>query len=330
MIVQRFDQGWGMTWGWKKFESEIVDRLLANICSDGSRTVVINSVWYTDSMHQEVISWLRSNAWDRIVLVAMLDAAIPQPSWFAEFNREVIGVGYYPGENEIDLCAMFVQDHIDTSAMGDLSEITQIDRHYMCLNRKPHPHRRKLFDALVAKDLVQSGIVSMGSDDGQAQLALTTDCDTDAIAPNSETQRYGIPNNVMGLGHPDNWRRHFLNVVTETFYDVEAMHFVSEKIYKPILGQRPFLVYAPNGAVNWLEDHGFQSYVDDFSDITDLDLRDPDNLVQFLEVLCQQSYGYLRDKMLALQPKILYNKSRLETYVKQQHQRIQQGLICQI
>ena len=106
MIIQEFNNGWGSVWTLKKFEQHIVDSLLRHIALDQNRTVVINSVWYSTEYHQQVLTWLRSNPVDRIVLVAMLDQAIPQPEWYSEFDCEVLAVGYYPGEHFVDFCAI--------------------------------------------------------------------------------------------------------------------------------------------------------------------------------------------------------------------------------
>ena len=57
MIIQRFDNGWGPQWPLKQFEQGIIDSMLATIAQDQSRTVVINSVWYTTEYHQQVLSF---------------------------------------------------------------------------------------------------------------------------------------------------------------------------------------------------------------------------------------------------------------------------------
>lgn len=330
MIKKTFDQGWGAQWGWKQLENRVVNTMLDRVAKDNSETVVINSVWYTSERHEETMAWLRENTWDRIVLVAMLDASIPKPDWYAEFGREVIGLGYYPGNNELDLCALFVEEFLDLTPYGDLSDTSMIDTPFMCLNRKPHWHRKKFYQSLEFLNLLDRGMVSMGSEDGNAVRTLPNDCEPDLIAPNSETQHYGIPNSVSSLGNADNWRRCFLNVVTETMYDINRTNFVSEKIYKPIVGRRPFLVFDPDGAVKWLTDRGFESYVNDFKDISDLDLTRPEMVSQFLVSLCDQPQSYWQSKLVALQPKIMHNSNNFQRYVAGQKQRVQQGIQCQI
>ena len=329
MIIQRFDKGWGPQWPLKQFEQGIVDSMLVNIAQDQSRTVVINSVWYTTEYHQQVLSWLRSNPPDRIVLVAMLDAAIPKSEWYSEFDCEVISLGYYSGDYSLDFCALFVDKFLDAPSVDQLTDVSNINTAYMCLNRKPHWHRQQLYNRLLSRDLLQHGIVSLGGD-GIATRSLDIDKEHDDLAPNADRTQYGIPNDIVSLGHMQNWQRHFLNIVTETFYDINQTGFVSEKIYKPIVGCRPFLVYDPDGGTQWLSDRGFESYVNDFRDITDRDLSLPGHLPGFLSVLCEQTPQYWQAKYLALQEKILYNKQHFADYVKSQRQLIEKGIPCQV
>lgn len=329
MIIKKFDNGWGSVWPLKQFEQSIVDDLLQHMARDTSRTVVINSVWYSTEYHQQVLAWLRNNQLDRIVLVAMIDAAIPRPEWYDEFDCEVVSVGYYSGDHSLDFCAVFVDKFLNAPAPDQLTDASKIDTAYMCLNRKPHWHRQKLYNKLQSLDLLQHGMVSMGGS-GTATRSLVVDTEHDNLAPNASRDHYGIPNDIVSLGHVENWQRHFVNIVTETFYDINQTGFVSEKIYKPVVGCRPFLVYDPDGGTQWLRDRGFESYVTDFQDITDLDLSTPDNLADFLLVLCEQTPQYWQAKYLALQEKILYNKHHFTDYVQHQWTKIKQGILCQV
>lgn len=329
MIIKTFDQGWGGEYPLKQYEQQTVASLVKPFVASDQRVVMINSVWYTGEMHNEVIIWLRNNDWDQIVLIAMLDAAIPYPDRYTEFDRPVTGIGYYPGAGQVDFCALFVAHFLQAPDNNVLLDASTIDTAYMCLNRKPHWHRKKLYRRLEAMALVNQGIVSMGGD-GQAVVTLAQDRDHDTLAPNATRDNYGIPNDIVSLGHQGNWQRHLLNVVTETFYDINRSGFVSEKIYKPIVGCRPFLVYDPDGGTQWLRERGFEPYVNDFQDISDLDLAHPHNLPEFLSVLCAQTPAYWQKKFVDLQEKIQYNKAHFADYVKQQQSIVEKGIPCPI
>jgi hypothetical protein len=328
MIVKTFDNGWGTNYPLKKFEQDIVHSMLKKQFDDDSKTVIINSVWYTQEYHQQVVSQLLNLDFDSIVLVAMIDAAIPQIEWYQEFNRPVYAVGYYPGNNSLDFWALFVDQFFKKEKISQLADHTQISLPYMCLNRKPHSHRVHLYNQLVELGIADAGIVSMGGS-GQAIKSLDIDNEHDTFAPNASREHTGIPNDIASLGHLSNWKKSFLNIVTETVYDINKNGFVSEKIFKPIVGLRPFLVYDADGAVNWLESRGFEPYTQDFTDITDLDLSLPENTSLFLKTLCEQPQSYYQSKFVALMPKLLYNRNQFNTYVEIQKQIINQGLQCQ-
>jgi hypothetical protein len=329
MIVKTFDNGWGPKFPLKKFEQQLIDQFLANAAADQSRTVVINSVWHTQDYHQQVMTQLRNMQFDCIVLVAMIDAAIPRTEWYQEFGCPVLTVGYYPGRNSLDFWALFVDQFYSHHKISDLVNPERISMPYMCLNRKPHWHRVRLYNQLTHEGVVEKGLVSMGGA-GQAVRLLPADCEHDDLAPNATRDQTGLPNDIASIGNLTNWQSHFLNVVTETVYDINRNHFVSEKIFKPIVGLRPFLVYDADGADQWLRDRGFDPYAGDFTDITDLDLRLPENTAPFLKILCEQPESYLRSKFVALMPKLLYNRNQFATYVAEQQDKINQGLQCQI
>ena len=327
MIIERFDNGWGPEFPVKQIETAWMYEYLRSFNDDAVITVVINSIWYTNDYHAQVMERLRKIRPRRIVLVALLDCAIPQPEWYQEFDCEVIGVGCYAGASQIDAWAMICGDYMRTP--DGLLDGQHIDTAYMCLNRKPHWHRMQLYRQLEQYNLLDRGLVSMGGDNAPALRLLPNDRGQCDLAPNAGTQQNGINNDIMSLGNPDNWRRCFLNVVTETVFDIERDIFGTEKIFKPMLGQRPFLVYAPNGAVNWLAQRGFQDYCSDFGDITDADPRQPHQMPQVIQALCDQTPEYWRHKFVALQEKIMYNYNRFQAHAREQKTKISKGIVCQ-
>lgn len=323
MIVKIFDNGWDQNLPTKLFEKQLLDQFLQELIINHQRVVIINSVWYTQEYHHSVMSWLRQNSVEVVVLVAMLDAAIPQPEWYQELGCRVVTVGYYPGVGAIDYWALLFDHHYQP--VSQLLDETFIDTAYMCLNRKPHDHRQQLYQHLEQAKLLDLGLVSMGG-----KRYLPNDNTQDELAPNADPGEYGIGNDLVSLGNVQNWRRCFLNVVTETVYNINQKGFVSEKIYKPIAGCRPFLVYDTDGATRWLQDRGLEPYTKDFTDITDLDLTQPENLVGFLSILTQQGISYYRSKFVDLKEKIMYNKTQFKKYICNQKDHIQKGIACQI
>jgi len=312
-------------WPIKQIEQHMVCGYLAPLAGSSMRTVTVNSTWYGLEQHEQTLQWLRRNAWDCLVLISMIDSAIPSATWFAEFQRPVIEIGSYRGSNHLSLWAEVAARHIDPCVHHGIT------LPFMCLNRKPHWHRVKLYTQLEQAGLLTQGLVSLGSA-GQEPAVRTIPESVQAndLAPNGSQIHHGIANDIVSLGDATNWHRHFLNVVTETVFDVDHKYFVSEKIFKPILGSRPFLVYADTGAEGWLRDQKFETYLDDFKDISDLDLRHADSIAPFLTQLCAQGRDYWQQKYLDLLPKIHYNLQRFNEFVAEQRQRINEGITCPI
>lgn len=323
MIVQDINHGWGPEWPLKQFESQILKDYLRPFREDAKRTAVINSVWYSHEHHAQTLQLIKDQNIQQVLLVAMLDAAIPQADWFDVPTRSI---GYYPGPDFIDYWALMVDKFFPPASV----HAGQVDTAYMCLNRKPHWHRRRLYQQLSQRNLLTQGFVSMGSNSSVAVTNLPSDPGVSELAPNTGVQQHGIVNDIASLGDPVLWSRHLVNIVTETVFDIANTYFVSEKIYKPILGGKPFLVYASDGAIPWLRDRGFQTYEKDFGDICDLDLANPDNIPEFLQQLCAQPRSYLESKSIDLHQKTLYNQHQFADYVKNIKQKIHQGALCQV
>jgi hypothetical protein len=313
MIVKNYDIGWGTNWPMKQLEQEILEHTLSKFRDDNSRTVVINSVWYTGDYHQQVMQELRELCPTHIIVVAMLDPPVVKLEWFNELNCEVIGVGYYSNSN-VDYFAKFMDRFYQMPNCNLLNELI-IDTAYMCLNRKPHPHRLRLYQGLENAGILDSGFVSMGGI--PPMRLLDNDVEGQNFAPNGGIEQYGIGNDIASLGNINRWQRHFVNIVTETIYDVDACNFLSEKTFKPILGLRPFFIYAPNGGVECLKCRGFEPYVNDFNDIVDTDLIQPYNVVEFLRVLSGQPKSYWQMKFCQLKEKLIHNKEHFTNYVRQ-------------
>jgi hypothetical protein len=322
MIVLDINFGWGPEWPLKQFESQILKDYLRPFQENTKRVCVINSVWYSNEHHKKTQQLIQSLDIEQVLLVAMLDAAIPQADWFDIPTRSI---GYYTGPDFIDYWALMVDKFFPPPP-----QTNQVDTAYMCLNRKPHWHRRWLYQQLSSRNLLDQGFVSMGGNMSTAVSNLTCDPCVANLAPNTDTQQHGIVNDIASLGDPILWSRHLINIVTETVFDIANTNFVSEKIYKPIQGGKPFLVYASDGALPWLHTRGFETYEKDFSDICNLDLSNPDNIPEFLDLLCAEPQTYLQSKSIDLHQKTLYNQNQFASYVKNIKQKINQGAICQI
>lgn len=320
MIIKEYDVGWGAEWPMKKLEQQLLKGLLVEYYNNDSRTVVINSVWYSGDYHQQVMEELQEIKPTHIFVIALLDPPIIKLEWFRDLNCNVVGIGYYPGPGFVDYFALFSNQFYIPVDQEVLLSPDKIDTAYMCLNRKPHQHRVRLYQGLENLNVLDHGFVSMGGTPVPLRT-LSEDCDGQDLAPNGGPEQYGIGNDIASLGSINNWQRHFVNIVTETVWEVEDNNFISEKTFKPIVGLRPVLIYAPNSGIKCFTSRGFEHYINDFTDICDIDLTQPYNIPNFLKVLCDQDPSYWKMKFVQLKEKLLFNQNRFSTYVKEQSQK---------
>ena len=332
MIVKHFDQGWS---GVKTADLQnlFVKQFTKRIAADSSHTVLVNHTWYhTDfddvtgeylgegtKFHDLIVEWMSHNRVDHIIQYCLVDPAWTLPEY--QTDAKITKVGWYPGsEHWVDFLAIATKYQFQVPQdMGP--QWNKIDTPFMCLNGKPHSHREDIVRQLVAAGLHERGLVSFGGNAALPTMVLPDeDSHVKATAINPD------PYDAMTFGPRASWDRHFLNIVTETVMDVDAEQFWSEKVHKPWLGFKPFLIYAPNGGTGMIAKHGFESFVNDFGDISDLDLREKKNIVPFLAVLSAQPVAYLRSKYQQLLPKMWHNHHRFAEYAQEQVDRLRKPL----
>ena len=299
MTTKRLSNGWGGNWPIVKYSRELLD----NLTPDNS--VIVDSTWYTDEYHLVVKDYLATSNPDKVILVSFLDAHIVNQS---RFERPVYEVGYYDSPYFIDFWAHFVRDNYHLPADSELLNHNTITTPYLSYNRKPHEHRLELYNNLVDRGIVDQGIVTMDK-----HKQLDQDVSELLTAPESGS---AIVNDIQSLGRTDLWSSSFLNIVTETWFEINRAYFVSEKIYKPIVGLRPFFVYADDLGIKWLHDRGFKTFEEDFLDIYP-DVITQKNLIDFLVILCQQDQTWLQTKFTSLVPKLIHNRDRFYKYVEE-------------
>ena len=313
MLLKTFDSGWSKDLPIPKWHSEQLNHIAQNYTGH-AKAIIANSTWYTDEIHSEVVAYIKSNNIKNIILTSLCDAHIARRELFEELEVNVFEIGYYRGPGFYDFFAG-CWDRFGHTGLSEheLLDHQTIHKPFMCLNRKHHEHRVKIVNELRSAGLTDKGIVTLAGTDLRLDEDFTNH---KSYAPESGAD---IPNDIMSLGDTRVWSSHFLNVVTETWWDINQAYLAADKYFKPLVGLRPFLIWSEDMGVEWLTDRKFDLYHDDFQDITDLDLRDHNNMISFLEVLSAQPKKYLEDKFIALREKLLYNRNRFNEYVREQN-----------
>lgn len=201
-------------------------------------------------------------------------------------------------------------------------------RPYISFNRlhvNERSYRLNLVARLAQQDLLQHGHVSLHlghTEFGSWQQELTS--------PNtrlSEEAKTIIANNInqpllldrqhstgnisADFGHRefDLWKSGLWHLVTETVFYHNKLH-LTEKIFKPIVAQRPFMLAAAPGNLAYLKSYGFETFdrwIDESYDtITDSDQR-LQAIVDQTQRLCSMSTDDLKEMHREMMPVLEHN-----------------------
>ena len=112
--------------------------------------------------------------------------------------------------------------------------------------------------------------------------------------------------------------RAFWNIVTETVYFDEKLH-LTEKIFKPIVSRRPFILVAAPGNLEYLRSYGFRTF-DRWIDESYDNEPDPDRRLQLIVAemnkLCSLSHAQLLKMHHDMQEVLEYNHQHFYTNFK--------------
>jgi hypothetical protein len=187
---------------------------------------------------------------------------------------------------------------------------------YLNYNRKPHFHRVQFVNKLEGAGLIRDGCVTMGGN--SAYTVNDLDQDYLQYGASDVVGDIGIPNDIYSLGRLDIWNCSLINIVSETEFSVDST-FLSEKVYKPIIGMRPFIINGNPKIYSWLTASGFDCFDDIFPVQEILECR---NLTkqQDLIIKCLTEYALtdrqnLYDQLL---PRLKQNRLHFFEYAKQQ------------
>jgi len=247
-------------------DQTIKSRIISQLDSDD---LFVNTTWI--ELDTDLLSLLDKRP-NRIICYSGTDwentvCRKPVHDFLSKYNT--VYIGNKNNEYYFSFWLDFVYDHMSKYQTFDPFNF-DITKTFMCLNRKPHVHRIELVKELYNKNLQHSGYLSLGTfpnngvpwDYKELNVPIMLENDVKNVEGDHAVSGTagGITNDITGLGHPENWNSHFLNVVTET--TIHTNVFLSEKIFKPILGMRPFVVLGDDAVYDKLHEWGFDTFDD--------------------------------------------------------------------
>jgi hypothetical protein len=288
----------GFPYAWKAGR---VEQLIRNIIERKAQqqltvdcVMLINPTWLLD---RDLSAEIQDASPDFIICHDLVDPAIPQV-------HEIIQDSGIPhlfignvDQYRLDFWAMVCDLNFQSYTNTEL-QLRPGAKKFICLNRKPHAHRRVIMRYL---------------DQVKDQGYLTSGMDPDLV--DADVGDYDICNDVYSLGDISTWQDAYLNIVTETTFNNDNF-FISEKTWKPVIGLRPFFVYGQPKLREYLGAQGFDTFED---------------LIDYTGCVTEQDYAELAIKIVTnlsinysepFQQRLLHNQQRFRNYVYEQWDRL--------
>ena len=337
-MVTRIGTHFPLDWPYGNDELEIFNKTEIQIDKHytNQRNLLINTTWFgsqfdntcwTEAMNLE-------GEFDNLFLLCIIDPVY----LFEEDLQKIINkykikkihkIGMYEGESlEWNFHALIANDRMPEYTEEQVL-MQSADFAYMLYQRKPRLHRIEITNILREQPhLLERGIVTLGGvakdgtdwQQGQEVVPMTID-----DLPSAYNQKQGdhddhagVPNDLVTIGRLDLWQNHFLNVVSETEFDEWKPVFMTEKIWKPMIGLRPFHVHGNPRSYQWLRDRGFRTFNHYWKHLPVETAGQHNALMDVINHLVDMPKSEVEQMYLDMLPDLRYNKERLTEFSDEQ------------
>lgn len=308
------------------------------------RNLVINTTWFGSQFENG--EWQRAlsfNAnFDNLFLLSVIDPLYLSIEDIATLVykyriKKVYRIGMFEGsEHEWNFHALIGKD-LMPSYTEEQVLMQDPEYIYMLYQRKPRYHRIEITEILRRRGLLKHGIITLGGPGGKNDVQggiqhwepiTIEDYPEDYHHNGSKEDFASVPNDLVTVGRLDLWQKHFLNIISESVFDEWEPLLVTEKMWKAIIGLRPFLVHGNPRTYRWMRNHGFKTFNDYWSHIpvetcTD-DHGQHDSVYKVIEFLQTQD---LKQMYLDMLPNLRYNKLRFYEFSKEQEYKME-NIFC--
>jgi hypothetical protein len=299
-VKHDLSHGFPADWGTSKLEKQIVEIL----CRDDQFDLVVNATWgFLECKHpvtNETSDKFRitkdlvlNHGVRNVLFFNFVDPLYEQSTWYDVLNtcKEKIGEHNIKTVGFIDTNKFKQDRHVDFWAIYNDHAFMKYDE----------------------KDLLPSKFENIYL--CYKVILINRDKKTKPFANDNIHGNLNIPNDTLSVGPLDAWNSSFLVIVTETDHNMNtAVPFLSEKIWKPLIGMRPFVCLGDKGTIGSLKEAGFETFNEFFGVYKDdLTVDDITNLVKRYQGDPAQDYETLR-------PKLIGNRRRFFEYAREQKQ----------
>ena len=334
-------------WTYGPEEMEIFDKtakqIEANFTSQSN--LLINTTWFgpqfQDSDWHKIQKLFKNNAkFDNLFLLAVIDPLYLMEKDISEMTvrlgiKNIYRIGMFDNSKYEWNFHAIVGGHLMPKYKDEDVMLKHCSKDFLCYQRKPRAWRVDFANLVREHNLLDNGIITLGA---------KTDNDFDwsenrtwePITLNESHEPYekdgqdnpthygGIPNDLVTVGSLEVWNKCFLYISSETVFNHWEPVFVNERIWKPMIGLRPYIIQGNPKTYGWLEHNGFKTFNRywphiDLAHSVDV-LEDHISVLKFLEQKSKEEKMSMYKEML---PDLIYNRQRFYEFSREQKNKME-------
>jgi len=344
-MLQRIGTTFPTDWQYGPEEIEIFNKTAEQIDKKfpNSRNLLINTTWFGpqfDNIEWKKIQLLfdKKIKFDNLFLLSVIDPLYLKDEHLSEIQirlavKNTYKIGMFDGSAYEWNFHAIVGDHLMPKYKDTDVTLTTYEKDFLCYQRKPRAWRVDFAQLLKQNDLLKNGVVTLGGknenehdwSEGRTWEPIVLEDDPKNYKHNgAQTDYAGVPNDLVTLGRLDIWNKCFLYISSETVFNHWEPIFVNERIWKTMIGLRPFIIQGNPKTYAWLRKNGFKTFNQYWSHI---DLENSTNILQdHIAVLKFLATLSPTDKMAMykdMYKDLLYNKKRFYEFSKEQRNKME-------
>ena len=311
------------------------------------RNLVINTTWFGPQFREHNNEWQKVEKlfednvkFDNLFLLSMIDPLYLMNNHISEMcvklgikNTYRIGM-FLNTQYEYNFHAI-VGDHLMPKYKDEDVMLKEYDKDFLCYQRKPRTWRVDFTNLVRKHNLLDNGIMTLGAktkddydwSEGRTWEPMTLDESHEPYkkdGQNDPAHYGGIPNDLVTIGNLDVWNQCFLYISSETCFNHWEPIFVNERIWKTMIGLRPYIIQGNPKTYSWLEKNGFKTFNRYWSHVDlacSIDvLNDHVEVLKFLKSKSKEDKMSMYQDML---PDLIYNKQRFYEFSKEQKHKME-------
>lgn len=338
-------------WQYGPEEIEMFDKTARQIEDKfpNERNLLINTTWFgpqfDNGQWEKIEQLFRDNVkFDNLFLLSVIDPLYLMDKHISEmcvkFNlKKTYRIGMFDtGKYEWNFHAI-VGDHLMPKYKDEDVMLKQYNKDFLCYQRKPRPWRVDFAKLAIEHNLVENGIITLGAmsegdrdwSEGRTWEPMTLNESHEPYkkdGQNDPAHYGGIPNDLVTVGNLDVWNQCFLYISSETCFNHWEPVFVNERIWKTMIGLRPYIIQGNPKTYSWLEKNGFKTFNRYWSHVDlacSIDvLNDHVEVLKFLKSKSKEDKMSMYQDML---PDLIHNKQRFYEFSKEQKHKME-NIFC--